>query len=546
MSFSAYVPGDDWGRVCDVCGRLRPGKGFRVVQNVWICDRHPSYVPRQVLDRVPYMDIGAPRPLPSAKPFNPIDTYEMAEVQILALMAYAPAATLDVTNSAPSATGAATVQAAAWAAIYLASIITEAKRPVRWVSHARALLGSLADWLYTHQQAGTNADLKWGAYNRAVGPAEDYFTEDSGAAGLALLRAYQILGSQNYLDGARACAWFLRSAQCGDKLVSRPSSTDAAGASPRHFGAWTHRITLNAGVYDFDHRYYPGDLIGLEFLAAWQAANGDTVIGSTSTAAVFNASRAIAVSVAIAEALAFWTSGTFSVDDAAAINGFSSATPREFFDAYPSAKGLYTGRGSWQLQDGALATGTLITAVGWAVGLRALRAVSGDVAVTALFDWLMTFTSNPTFEAAVSSHLYGRVTWTTTNDRAIYAGVAGTYNPKTALATLLQVRGTGAPRNGSSLYDLATAGLLAPLYSSRQQSAFLHLKDALSPPKARWREGFDPRDGHYLYLGPLGASGLAMQPYTDASGNRVQNVQRAAMAAGIYRCAPQAYTGRGH
>lgn len=554
MSAPGYIPGDDWGRVCDVCGRLRPGRGFRVVDDVWICDRHPSYVPRQILDRVPYQELGAPRPLPSPKPFAPVDTYEVAEAQILNLMGYAPASTLDVSVSGPGATGANTVQAAAWAGIYLYELLAAARRPARWDSYARTRLAAIADWLYANQKGGpatpayASSALQWGAYDRG---GEDYYSEDSAAAGLALLRAYQVSGVQKYLDAARACAWFLRSAQCGDKLASRPSSTDAAGASAHHFGVWTHRIAYNSeasGTYDFDHRYYAGDLIGLEFLAAWQAAVGDETIGSSTTNAVFNASRAAAVSTAVAEALAFWNTGVFSVDDTAVINGLSSSTPREFFDAYPSDKGLFTGRGSWQLQDGPLATGTLITSLNWAVGLRALRAVSGEAAVTGLFDWLMTFTSNSAFEATTVTHTYGRVTWNTSDDRGTYAGIAGTYSPKRALATLLKVRSAGAAAavNGSSLYDLATAGLLAPLYSSRQQVAFAALKDVLVVPRPRWREGFDPRDGQMLYLGPLGICGLTYQPYTSAALGRQQDVRRAAMVGGIYRVAPQAYTARGH
>ena len=247
MSYvQGYIPSDDYGRVCDVCGRLRPGRSFRTVDNVWICDRHPTYVPRQALERVPYLSLGAPSAIPSAKPWNPIDTYEVSEAQVLNLIAAnAPADNLDVTNGA-GAPGASTVQAAAWSVLYLSDLITEAKRPVRWMSLARTVVGILADFLYLGQKAGpgttgTSADLQWGAYNRGTGGAEDYYTEDSGAAGLALLRASQLLGKTRYLAGARACAWFLRSAQCGDKLTSRPSSTDSAGASAKHFGAWTHR-----------------------------------------------------------------------------------------------------------------------------------------------------------------------------------------------------------------------------------------------------------------------------------------------------------------
>jgi len=156
----------------------------------------------------------------------------------------------------------------------------------------------------------------------------------------------------------------------------------------------------------------------------------------------------------------------------------------------------------------------------------------------------MTFASSSTYEPTSTTHAYGAITFTTPDDRGKYAGIAGVYNPKTALATLLQVR--GGLMNASGLYDLAAVGLLAPLYSSRQQSAFAALKDALVVPRPRWRQGFEPRDGWYVYLGPLGACGLGLQPYTDGSLNRTQSIPRAAMTAGIYRQPPQAFTGRGH
>lgn len=551
-----YIPGDDWARCCDVCARLRPGKSFRTVAGVWICDRHPSYVPRGVLEKVPYINLGAPVSIAGAKPWSPIDTYEVSEAQILNLIVQnAPADSLDVTTGA-GVPGVPSVQAAAWGCLYLYDIIVENKRPTRWIALCKQVLATLADWLYDNQWGGplnftyNDTDVQWGAYNRSP-PGQDFYSEDSGAAGLALLRAYLVLGLSKYLDAARACAWFLRSAQCGDKLIFSPSSSDAAGASPMHYGAWTHRIVLYTPVnplHVFDHRYQPSDLLGLEFLQAFQAVVGDEIIGSASTTFAFSSSRAAPVSVAIAEALAFWTQGAFSVDDNAVVNGLSSVTPREYFHAYPTLSGppgFTTARGSWEFQNGPLFVGTRITSLGWAIGLRALRALGVDV--TGIFDWLMGFTANPAFEPATTTHLYGSVAWTTPDDRGMYGSAAGTYNPKMALATLLQVRLSGAAvaMNGSSFYDLATAGLLASLYSTRQQSTFASLKDALVIPRPRWREGYDPRDGHYLYLGPLGLSGLSLQPYSNSSLARLQSIPLAAMTGGIYRQPPQAHTGRG-
>jgi hypothetical protein len=545
---TGYIPGDDFGRLCDVCGRLRPGKTFRTVENLWICDRHPSYIPRQQLDRVPYVELGAPRSIPYAKPWNPVDTYEVPEAQILNLVtAFAPADALDVTNGAGAPIISQSTQwpAAGWACLYLYDLIAENKRPARWLSLARTVLGILADFLYSGMTGGpgvvghTNQDVEWGTYDRG---GASYVTADSAVCGYALLRAYQALGASKYLSGARACAWFLRTSQCGDKVVSGFFSSDAAGTSPRHFGGFARKIT---GPSTFDPRLLLADLFSVEFLKAFKDAIGDETIGSSATTAVFGSSRAATVSTVIDEAIAFFTTPQWSVDDGAPIVGLSTATPRDSFTPYPG------GRGSWELSDAAYPTGTTVTAIGWAQALRGLRAVNGDSAVTALFDWLMTFSSNPAFALGATSHAYGQVTWTSNDERGKYAGIAGTYDPRLALAQSLQVRTSGSAgttllQNAASLYDLASVGHLAPLYSARQASGFGQLKDALEVPRPRWRQGFEPRDGQFLWLGPLATCGLSFQPYTDGSLNRNQSIRRAAQVGRIYRYAPQAYTMQGH
>ncbi len=100
-------------------------------------------------------------------------------------------------------------------------------------------------------------------------------------------------------------------------------------------------------------------------------------------------------------------------------------------------------------------------------------------------------------------------------------------------------------KNGSSLYDFAALGLMAPLYSSRQQAGFDATKDALNTKRPRFREGFPERDGHALYLGPLGYGGLSYQPATDSSLNRYVSVKRAAQLGNVYRYNPKASMHRG-
>ena len=529
-------------RVCDVCGRLRPPP-FRQVDGLHICDMHPGFVPRSLLEKIQYREI-VPEPIPHPKPNAPRDTHEAAEAEILMLAAYAPDDVFDVTAGPMPASAPDTFQAAAWAAIYLYHLIVEDQRPGHWITFATSLLRSLATWLYENQHAGpagaggrTSDDIRWGSYNRGTVQQEDFYVEDSGAAGLALLRAYQLLGDSRYLDGARACAWFVRSMQCGDLLVSRPSSTDSAGSSVKHWGMWSHRFVL-AAAYDFDHRYYPSDLVCLEFLHLFKTVAGDETIGSVTPDGNYTGSRAAAVSTCIAEARAFWESAVWSVDDGAAIKGLSTATPREYFDSYPANKGAFTGRGSWQYQDGPLATGTLITGASWAMGIRAFHSIDGASAtVTGLFDWLMGFTSNSTYELPEDY-----------DARLLWGGAKGEYDPKVALSTLLLVR-DGTPlaavtKNGSSFYDLTTTGLLAALYATRQAATFKATKSALNDRRPRSREGTDNDNAMPLYLGQLGYCGLSYQPFTDASLNRKKSVTRASQVGLVYRQSPKAFMGR--
>ncbi len=587
MSYlQGYIAGDDFGRVCDVCGRLRPGKTFRVVSNIWICSFHPSYIPRQPLDKVPFMQIGAPRSIPNAKPLALKDTFEVAEGQILNMILSADAGktTANVTacdgpvniagtnipiDSGQDALTTGNERAAGWSLIYLHDLIVEAKRPLLWIRKATALVKVLADYLVARQIDGpgstralastTNASsIKWGGYGgRVGGSAFTCLTEYSAVGGLALLRAYQLLGTPMYLSAARACAWFIRGAQCGDKLIEYPSSSDSAGTSPIHHGAWA-RSALNAVFpehHTLDHFYDPRDLIGLEFLRAFKDEVGDETIGSSAITAVFGSSRAAPISTCIAEAMAFWTDGAFSVDDGAVINGLSSTTPRNEFSSYPTVQGNSGnfGLGSWNWLEGSYHYGLTIASLPWAQAIRGIRAIEGDSArVIALFDYLMSFTSASAYELPTRSLTFGEVSQVQTNDQGIYSGTLGAYDPKVAPATVLTVvdpdsapwtTPTPVAVNGSSFYDLAALGMLAPLYASRQQAAFAATKDSLNLPRPRFREGTD-RDNKNIYLGILGTCGLSMQPFTTV-GVRIASVAAAAQLGNIYRYAPQAFGGRG-
>lgn len=550
---SPYRPGT-WRRICDVCGtwRVAPSDFISTTHGVWICDRHPGMRPRQELDRLNSRH-RAPRvlPAPHPKPLDGRDTWDAEEGRVLSMaLDVSPFESVDQTVSGAT-TGAKNVQAAAWASIYLYSVINENKRPKHWITRAKAQLATLADWLLDNMAGGprisgsTDNNIKWGAFNRATSPSEEYWSEDSAAAGLALLRAYQVHAAGDYLRGARACAWAVRGFQCGDKLTTFPSSTDSAGASAKHFGAFTHRVRLNGGVYQFDHQFYPSDLIGLEFLSVFKSAIEDETIGSATLTAPFSASRAALVSLAISEVKAFWTTGVQDSSTATVITGLSSTTPKEFYNSYPSDKGTFwaAGSGAWEYQDAGASTGTLVTARGYAIALRAFRSVDGiSTQVATIWDWLRSFTSNTTYELTFTA-----TSTLDTETTQLFKGMKGKFDAKIAPSTLLLVR-SGSPlvadkKNGSSIYDWAAAGLMTPIQSTRQAAEFRTAKEAANTLQPLTK---DPAitSGRYLLLATLGQSGLSYQPATDTSGNRVESVTRSAMVGGFYRYDPQAYTGR--
>jgi hypothetical protein len=580
---------------CDICGRERealPGV-FSTVERRRVCNWHPHFIPVEKLDAQPYLTFQA-RPIKDSRPFDPRPTYQLAEEQIFALVReFYAYGLLRVTNSQPSVGGAVTVLpgglpqlgpltasawSAAWSALYFYSVVVENKRPVAMVADARAQLKTIANWLVAHQEAGPgvvagsgqlvgdtipNSDTQpeWGGYRadssfQLGAVIAGFFALSSAAAGIALLRAYQVFGTQSYVDAARACAWFLRNLQCSDLMVTSPASSDAAGATPKHWGTWSQKVQFTASHYAQDSQFFVQSLICLRFLVLYKSVVGDEAVGSPSTATVtgpggagaiawVTGSRSALVSTCIAEARAFWETPQPDATLGAAIMGLSIATPAEGFNSFPTVKNsLPNGTGSWGWGGSLTTTGTTITGQGWALALSSLYEVDGASAlVTSAFDWLMGFTSNPTTELPATTP--GRMV-SGYDDAVLLAGTKGTFDPKIALTTTLTVRDAtlaftaAARQNASSIYDLSTVGLLAPLYSARQQAGFTLAKDALDQPRRQ-----SMQSGRTHWLGQLGECGLSYQVFGSGAAI-IQLVARAAMAGLIYRQQPGAFLGRGN
>ncbi len=559
-------------RTCDKCGAQRRSDEMREITGRWICNWHDHYVAPETLDKLPIRTFRI-KAFKGAKPLSPRDTYEKAENEVITFLLdnFARQPTVDAIQyprlATPGPAPAGTVfdnpgpvevstgvMGAGWTAIYLYELIAEDARPRKTINQATAALKAIADWLLTRIFAypgrpgsSTSASLEWGGFecNGATSGLLRFNLLASVAGGLALLRAYQVFGTPAYLDAARAAIWFVRSMQCGGMLTTGFSSSNSAGTTRIQWGTFAAYVLNVSGTRSMKHQFFPWSLLALEFYDAFRSAIGDEVIGSSDTATTFALSRETTISAAIDEAKAFWETPAMDALAGLPVQGFSSATPREFFYSWPVSGG---GNGSWNFTDGTSAVGTTITGWNYAAGLRGLRAVDGDSSfVTGLFDWLMTFTSNTLTELPATPPGRSRGY----SDRTLYATGKGTADPTAAMLEKLQVRATGtlattkinATTGG---YDLGAGGLIAGLFAARQAAGFKALKDNFNTPRDKARDGLE--DGIHLYLPVLGKCGLSFQPQPNPAADATirTDVYAAAQAGLVYRETPVAFNGRGH
>jgi hypothetical protein len=345
---------------------------------------------------------------------------------------------------------------------YLYQIIVENQRPTSWITRARQKLGELGDWIIRQQDGfginPTDTKSNSGSFGSVPLGNRTLLAADHGRLGLGQVYAYQILGDAKYLASARAIADFITNLQQGGLLTSNFSSSDAAGTTPVNYGTWSRSVDF-VGI-SFEHVYQADSLVCLEFLQALMAVTGDELHGADTTLfGTYTQAPQQLLSVSMANARAFWQVGAFDSYTGTTLTGLSSTTPRELFNSYPVVKpGWSPGSGAWEFQDGPAATGTLITAVYLAAALRALYSYEGLSAnVANVWSWLMGFTSNPAYQPTTTS---------LSQDEPAALGIAGTYNPKLSLSSLLQVRTTGGAAtamNGSSVYDFRCAGYLSPI-----------------------------------------------------------------------------------
>lgn len=446
--------------------------------------------------------------------------------------------TIDVINGDGSVnTANKDPRAAGWAGIYLWEIINEGKRPKNWRDRAKTRLEEVADFLLTYQRgsgleaaevtsalasyaAASTTTLDYGGFVNLADLA--IYSEDVGACGLALLRAYQVFGKNAYLLGYQRALTCLRRMQQTGKLSTGFTAENSAATIALHTGMWTNAILFSGGSKVVNHRFYAGDAVALEFLEEAKDEEGDTTYGDTTAVGPFGSATDATLSTMISDCVNFWKNGIREQGAGSAVVGFSSATPRELFRAYPGVSG--DGTGQWDYFDVA---NTSVSGLNYGLALRGLYASAGYSAqVKDVFTWLQAGASNATYQTTALNSL-GQA-----DQRVLLSGELGNYNPKICISSEV-ISASG--NNNTSRYEWATVGLMGKLRSAQDRANFDTSKREMS--RARYYSAYGPDTNRVGRPILIGQSGLSFQ----VSFAVTHDVVKACMAGLAYREAPKIY-----
>lgn len=513
-------------RSCSICGRQVPFHTLKYIgQERWACTDDKAILTAEQLARhqarLPPLVV-----LPRRHAFiqGDVPTYLAAEARVFNSLVFSRSgaggiSTVSISQTGKITTSATLVGRTAWKALYLVGLLREAERPLRWeemcrpdpVSAAALLRGPLyvpSNPFTTGQGlAGTyfRAQIGTGANNPGITLAGSYIygsMQDAGIlvydpmfaanAGTVFLFMYEETGNVAWLNAAISAGHHLRNSQRRDLRVSDFTSTTAGGTTPLYVGGWNVlnvALTNNSAKFTLEYAYI------LVFLAKLRAAIGGAyLLGSPSSGAIqCTAPPQATLDTTIAEAREFYVNGK-ALQAGAPARGLLSTTPAAYYYSFLGAGsgGDTAGDGLFHL-DGAPETS--VTGKNFAMALRGLYEVEGySATVASLFEYLMAFTSNPTYEPAAGASDWDRANTT-----------LGEYDPELAIAQTLTVdNGAGVERstNGSAVYDFAATALLAPLYVASGRS--------LRATKDLFAEGrrISPNDPLLVYASPTGVTGM--------------------------------------
>lgn len=481
----------DYKRVCDICGhpwmrsQLRPiGEGRLACP-----DDYQGLTAEQISrynSSVPPLTV---KPHKNVRLQTQTGVYQLDEALLFdAVCRFGLGAPLaSVAGPTGALVTARTMGSVGWFGKYLGDLIAQGTRPTSWLNRATTLLRSAADTLLSNQRTFSPTDLRWGSFRDANGLDS---VVETAAAGLCLVSAFVILGDTKYRDAAGYAATFMRHMQRCD-LLSSAFTTNAAGAR-LYTGGWP--ATVNETTKVISNSFGGASVVALWFLGELRAVvGGGTTYGEAAFGADFVASTLGTLDQMIADARAFYFTGSVADSADGTVKPLFKMPPLALYTAFVSGNG---GTGAFTRL-----AGNTVNGRDMAMATRALMAIEGYTATTAaLYTYLLSFTSNPSFQTAAGA-----------SPKTVASSTTGNYDPTFALTTALSVGTSSAPltQNGSSIYDLATAGLLADVRVA-SGSDLLSLKEQLARPRRQYAE-HTPRDDKAWPLGPIGQCGLSFQ-----------------------------------
>jgi len=273
----------------------------------------------------------------------------------------------------------------------------------------------------------------------------------------------------------------------------------------------------------------------LWFLAELRpVVGGSTVYGTATPGGDFVGSAAGSLDTMISEALAFYVGNKIpgflsplGTGPQGPMSMLSIATPRA---SYIAETGYVTSLSNGQY---------FLGGFNFALGLRGVFAASGYSAVASIYEWLMSFTTNPALVPPA-----GISTFSLAN--SFY----GTYDPNVAIASNLAYADStgaattlcfaGSPLSTSSDYDFTTAAILAPIRIASGRD--LSLTKATLAPARRLQAQNSDKSMLTVYprlRGFMGLSGQMGGLMTEA-GLTWASTTSAALVGSVYRYAPKA------
>lgn len=506
---SGYERGN-YLRVCDICGHRFHFRDLKPIGELrFACsDDAPGLTSMQVSRVNARAKPLVVRANKWAKDYAETSIYGLAEAEIFNFIAsVAPAETRG---------GSSTALGAAWATIYMSDLVNQRKRPMVWDRTARAAITRCCAYLLSVQYGSTTGPAPSGTIDNprygGILVGTTYTTAQTIFAGVAFLKAFEATGVTAYRDAAVRIGTFIRHVQSGS-VQATAFTVYPAGGGAYHIGGLASGVLNGTGL--LATTYNIADVSGLWFLRLLADLVGEaTTFGDAAPTAFFGANLA-SLTLMMSELTDFGTTGARDPLSLGALTpGLSVTAPRAVYQA--AVNGVFV-VAAWGVSD-------TIASDDIALALLGLYVANGATEkVTEMLAWLNAFASNE-----------DNRTPATTSEIAVLDGITGTYDPTLCPADVLRAAAPFIEAAGA-LYSWASLGVLAPILAASSPVAFKRSKDQLST-----SQRYTYTDNHERFLGPIGASGLSLQPF-DVNVTAGGNVVAAAKTGMVYRQNPGRY-----